>query len=167
MLHMARKRIVTEPALRDWQAVDGALRDIRECNIALKELGAELDRRMVAAKDDYNNASLPLQNRVRRLEADVKEFVDAHRAELCGKSRTLTFGTVGYRRSSQLKLNQSAEDTIALLEAIGRAELVRVTKSLDRAALLRQPAELLDRIDAWVKTTDGFHIDVTSDVPEG
>lgn len=163
---MARKRITAEPALRDWQAVDSALRDIRECNIALTELGAELERRRVAAQEDYNSTALPLQNRIKRLEADVKEFVDAHRAELCGKSRTLTFGTVGYRRSSQLRLNQSAEDTIALLEAIGHAELVRVTKSLDRVALLRQPPELLDKIDAWVKTTDGFAIDVTNDVPK-
>lgn len=163
---MARKRIAAEPALRDWQAVDSALRDIRECRIALTELGAELERRRVAAQEDYNSTAQPLHNRIKRLEADVKEFVDAHRAELVGKSRTLTFGTVGYRRSSQLRLNQSAEDTIALLEAIGHAELVRVTKSLDRVALLRQPPELLDKIDAWVKTTDGFAIDVTNDVPE-
>lgn len=162
---MARKRVETQPALRDWQAVDGALRDIRECNIALTELGAELERRKVAAQEDYNSTALPLQNRIRRLEADIKDFVDAHRAELVGKSRTLTFGTVGYRRSSQLKTNQSAADTIAMLEAIGRTEFVRVTKTLDRPALQRQPAELLERIDAWIKTTDNFSIDVSGDVP--
>ena len=32
---------------------------------------------------------------MKRLEADVKEFVDAHRAELDGKSRALVFGKVG------------------------------------------------------------------------
>lgn len=163
---MVRKRIVTQPVLQDWQSVDHALRDIRECRHALTELSVELQRRRDAAQEDYNNTSQPLQNRIKRLEADVKEFVDAHRAELSGKSRVLTFGTVGYRRSSQLRLNQSAEDTIALLEGLGRTEFVRVTKSLDRAALLRQSAELLDKIDAWIKTTDGFAIDVADDVPE-
>lgn len=163
---MVRKRIVTQPVLQDWQSVDHALRDIRECRHALTELSVELQRRRDAAQEDYNNTSQPLQNRIKQLEADVKDFVDAHRAELTGKSRTLTFGTVSYRRASQLKLNQSVEDTIALLEGIGRTEFVRVTKSLDRAALLRQSAELLDKIDAWIKTTDGFAIDVADDVPE-
>lgn len=44
------------------------------------------------------------QNRIKRLEGDVKEYVDAHRAELDGKSRTLVFGKVGYRASSKLML---------------------------------------------------------------
>lgn len=163
---MARKRIETEPALRSWQAVDDALRDIRECRHALTELAVEQARRIDAVKEECKCSALPLQNRIKRLESDVKEYVDAHRAELVGKSRTLTFGTVGYRRSSQLKLNLSVEDTIALLESLGHSELIRTTKALDKAALLRQPTELLDKIDAYIKTTDGFSYDVTDDMPE-
>ena len=163
---MARKKVETEPALRDWQAVDAALLAIRECRHALTELAVEQARRIETVKEECNNNAQPLQNRIKRLEADVKEFVDAHRAELAGKSRTLTFGTVGYRRSSQLKLNLSVEDTIALLEALGHPELVRITKTLDKAALQRQPSELLDQIDAYIKTTDGFAYDVTDKTPE-
>ena len=163
---MARKRVETEPALRSWQAVDDALRDIRECQHALTELEVEQARRIDAVKEECKKSALPLQNRIKRLEKDVKEFVDAHRAEMAGKSRTLTFGTVGYRRSSQLKLNLSVEDTIALLEALGHPELVRITKTLDKAALQRQPSELLDQIDAYIKTTDGFAYDVTDKTPE-
>lgn len=28
---MARKRVASEPVLRDWAAVDTALRDLKEC----------------------------------------------------------------------------------------------------------------------------------------
>ena len=94
---MARKKVASEPVLRDWTAVDTALRDLKECQYALTELGVELDRRIDGLKDDYNKNAQPLQNRIKRLEGDVKEYVDAHRAELDGKSRTLVFGKVGYR----------------------------------------------------------------------
>ncbi|MBD5101474.1 MAG: hypothetical protein HDT27_02030 [Subdoligranulum sp.] len=163
---MARKRVESEPALRSWQAVDDALRDIRECRHALTELSVEQARRIDAVKEECKSSALPLQNRIKRLESDVKEYVDAHRAELAGKSRTLTFGTVGYRRSSQLKLNLSVEDTIALLEALGHSEFIRVTKTLDRDALRRQSTEFLWQIDAWINTTDGFSYDVTDEMPE-
>ena len=53
-IHMARKKVASEPVLRDWTAVDVALRDLKECQYALTELGVELDRRIDGLKDDYN-----------------------------------------------------------------------------------------------------------------
>lgn len=163
---MARKRVVTEPALKSWQAVDDALQDIRECKHALTELNVEQARRVEAVKKECRDNAQPIENRLKRLEAEIKDFVDAHRSELTGKSRVLTFGTVGYRLSSSLKLNLTDADTIALLEAMGRTEFIRVSKKLDKAALQKQPSEFLDKIDAWVKTTDGFGYDVTDPEPE-
>ena len=89
---VARKKVASEPVLRDWAAVDAALRDLKECQYALTELGVELDRRIDGLKDDYNKNAQPLQNRIKRLEGDVKEYVDAHRAELemCIRDRHCT-----------------------------------------------------------------------------
>ena len=72
---MARKKVASEPVLRDWAAVDTALRDLKECQYALTELGVELDRRIDSLKDDYNKNAQPLQNHIKRLEGDVKEYV--------------------------------------------------------------------------------------------
>ena len=113
---MARKRVASEPVLRDWAAVDAALRDLKECQYALTELGVELDRRIDGLKDDYTKNAQPLQNRIKRLEGDIKDYVDAHRAELCGKSRVLTFGKVGYRTSSREALKK---EPCEVLESIG------------------------------------------------
>lgn len=163
---MARKRVVTEPTLKSWQEVDDALRDIRECKHALTELSVEQARRIEAVKGECRNSAQPIENRAKRLEAEIKEFVDAHRSELTGKSRVLTFGTVGYRLSSNLKLNLTEADTIALLEAMGRTEFIQITKKLDKVSLKKQSSEFLDKIDAWVKTTDGFSYDVADPEPE-
>jgi len=135
---MARKRVASEPVLRDWAAVDATLRDIRECRHALVELGVEKDRRIDGIKDEYTRNATPLQNRIKRLESDVKDYVDAHRAELCGKSRVLTFGTVGYRLSSKLVIASSkVAEAIAALKAMGKGELVRTSEALDRQALAK------------------------------
>lgn len=101
---MARRKVTAAPVLSDWAAVDQALRDIRECQHALTELAVDRDRRLDSIKNEYAKTALPLQNRIKRLESDVKDYVDCHRAEMAGKSRTLNFGTVGYRISSKLML---------------------------------------------------------------
>ena len=164
---MARRKVTAAPVLADWAAVDGALRDIRECEHALTELGVDRDRRIDGVKEEYSKMALPLQNRIKKLEADVKAYADAHRAELTGKSRTLNFGTVGYRISSRLILPASkAAEAIATLKALGRKEFVKTTETLDRAALLRQPVELLNQIGAYIQQRDEFYYDVSGEEPE-
>lgn len=161
---MARKKVSAAPVLQDWAAVDVALRDIRECRRAMTELGAERDRKIDSIKDEYARSTLPLQNRVKRLESDVKEYVDVHRAELTGKSRTLNFGTVGYRLSSKLMLAPAkVADAITTLKALGRQELVKTTETLDREALKRQTPDLLEQIGAYVRQSDEFYYDVEDD----
>lgn len=164
---MARRKVTTAPVLADWAAVDGALRDIRECEHALTELGVDRDRRIDNIKEEYSKMALPLQNRIKKLEDDVKAYADAHRAELTGKSRTLNFGTIGYRISSRLILPASkAAEAIATLKAMGRKEFIKTTETLDRVALLRQPVELLNQIGAYIQQRDEFYYDVSDEAPE-
>lgn len=164
---MARRKVTAAPVLPDWAAVDGALRDIRECEHALTELGVDRDRRIDSVKEEYSKMALPLQNRIKKLEGDVKAYADAHRAELTGKSRTLNFGTVGYRISSRLILPATkAAEAIVTLKAMGRKEFIKTTETLDRAALLRQPVELLNQIGAYIQQRDEFYYDVSGEDPE-
>ena len=164
---MARRKVTEAPALTDWAAVDSALRDIRECQHALTELSVDRDRRIDAVKDEYSKMALPLQNRIKKLEGEVKVYVDAHRAEMTGKSRTLNFGTVGYRISSKLVLPATkAAEAIAALTALGHKEFVKTTETLDRAALSRQPAEFLEQIGAYIRQSDEFYYDVSGEEAE-
>lgn len=61
---MARKKVISAPALADWGAVDNALRDIRECQHTLAEMAVQRDRQIDSIKADYAQGALPLQNRV-------------------------------------------------------------------------------------------------------
>lgn len=160
---MARKKVTSVPALADWGAVDNALRDIRECQHTLAEMAVQRDRQIDSIKADYAQGALPLQNRVKALESEVKAYVDLHRAELDGKSRALNFGTVGYRVSSKLMLASSrVAEAIATLKVLGHAELIKTTETLDREALKRQPGDILQQVGAYIRTVDEFYYDVSS-----
>ncbi|MFQ9104830.1 MAG: host-nuclease inhibitor Gam family protein [Subdoligranulum sp.] len=164
---MARRKVTAAPVLSDWAAVDQALRDIRECQHALTELAVDRDRRLDSIKNEYAKTALPLQNRIKRLESDVKDYVDCHRAEMAGKSRTLNFGTVGYRISSKLMLpTGKVAEAIATLKAMGRKEFIKTTESLDREALKRQPLEFLNQIGAYIRQSDEFYYDVSDEQPD-
>ena len=160
---MARRKVTAAPVLSDWAAVDQALRDIRECQHALTELAVDRDRRLDSIKNEYAKTALPLQNRIKRLESDVKDYVDCHRAEMAGKSRTLNFGTVGYRISSKLMLpTGKVAEAIATLKVLGHTELIKTTETLDREALKRQPGDILQQVGAYIRTVDEFYYDVSS-----
>ena len=128
------------------------------------------DRRAGAerlGRGEYAKTALPLQNRIKRLESDVKDYVDCHRAEMAGKSRTLNFGTVGYRISSKLMLpTGKVAEAIATLKAMGRKEFIKTTESLDREALKRQPLEFLNQIGAYIRQSDEFYYDVSDEQPD-
>lgn len=163
---MARKRILSEPTLKDWSEVDEALCDIRECLHALKECQVERDRRIDDVKTDYAQKATPLEDRIKRLENDIKAFVDAHRAELNGKSRRLLFGTVGYRLSSKLILpSAKVPNVITTLKSLGRTELLKISESIDREALKKQPSSLLSQLGAHIQQSDTFYYDVQEEAP--
>ena len=88
---MARKKLHREPVLKDWAEVNDALRSIHEYEHALTEMGVDMSRRIDAVKAEYTKSAEPLQKRVKQLETDVQEYVEAHREDMAGKSRQLTF----------------------------------------------------------------------------
>ena len=60
---MARKTLKSEPVLRDWAAVDGALKGIRELQHTLAELQIEKARKMDAITEEYSERSAPLEKK--------------------------------------------------------------------------------------------------------
>ena len=43
---MARKRVIEAPALKNWEDVDGALKEIAEAQLAIGDIEAELNRQI-------------------------------------------------------------------------------------------------------------------------
>ena len=69
---MARKRITETPAIKNWEEVDAALREIAEAELALGDNEAELNRQIIGAKKVAEQESKPYADRISKLERDVK-----------------------------------------------------------------------------------------------
>ena len=119
---MARKHIVEVPALKSWEEVDKALREIAENQIALQDIESEMQRQIIGVKKIAEQDSKRYNDRIAKVERDIKEFVEDHRDEL-GKAKTkaLNFGEVGYRLSTSISIPKN--DCIIVKEDISRENL--------------------------------------------
>lgn len=158
---MAHKKVTAEPKLRSWGDADDALRQIHEAKNTLAELDAEQNRRIDTVKEECKKMAQPLKNRVQQLEADLLAFSDAHRCEMDGKSRRMSFGTVGYRVSSKITVATSKMgEVLARLKGMGLTQCIKVTETLDKEQLRKQPADIIMEVGASISSKDEFYYDL-------
>ena len=90
---MARKRMA-EPDLKSWDEVDGTLKQIREAELELTKITADMEKCILDVKQSAEKEAAPYRDEIKRLSLQVKEFVTLNKGELNGKSREMAFGTV-------------------------------------------------------------------------
>ena len=97
----------------------------------------------------------------------LKDYATGHRGDMDGKkSKALTFGTVGFRRSTKVKLPSAKEKLaaiIARLRAMGMQECVVVPEAkVDKEALKKYSADIIAETGATLTVEDvfGYEIDM-------
>lgn len=59
---MARKRVVEEPALKTWEDVNDALRQIAEAQIALGDIESDMQKQIIGAQKVAEEQSKPIKD---------------------------------------------------------------------------------------------------------
>lgn len=95
---MARKR-VTEPQLGSWEQVDECLRMISDAENQLSMITAQMNAAIAEAKKSAEESASQYKELIKQNEGKIKEFATIRKEDLKGKSKQLTFGTVGDRKS--------------------------------------------------------------------
>ena len=161
---MARKRIVEAPALRSWAEVDAALREIAENQIALQDIESDMQRQIIGIKKIAEQDSKPHNDRIAKLERDLKEFVEDHRDELGkAKSKSLNFGEVGFRVSTSVSLPKAKEklaDIIRKLKVRGMTDCIVVKEDVSKEALKKYGEDTVNAVGATWKQKDAFGYDI-------
>lgn len=112
---MARKRM-EDPSLKSWDEVNAALKLIRDNEIELELIEADMGKKIADIKEQAAEQAVPYRDDIKKLELQVKEFVTLNKAELKGKSREMDFGKVGFRMSTKLMLPKQVEKVIKTLK---------------------------------------------------
>ena len=118
---MARRKVICALQLENWQQADDALRQIGEDRRDLAAIENVMNERIADAKADAEAKGRPIKDHIAMLEQALREFAMLHRADLGkAKSRTLTFGKVGFRQSTRLTLPRGVEKIKTIIEELLR-----------------------------------------------
>lgn len=165
---MARKRISSMVTLHNWQEVDDALRQIGEHDRDIKAAENVMNEQIAAAKAAATARVQPLKEQVAELELALKEFALAHRDDMDGrKSKQLSFGSVGFRRSTKIGLPSAKEKIAAIvarLRARGMDECVnQPDPKVDKEALKKYGADIVAEVGATLTVEDVFGYEINEE----
>lgn len=161
---MARTRVITEPALHSWEDVDDALRQIAEEQIVLNDIENDLQKQLTGAQKVANDLKRPHKDRIAQLARDLERFVTDHRDDLGKKkSRTLTFGEVGFRASTSISVSTKPEklaEIIRRLKARKMLDCIITKESVSKEVLKKYGQDTVNAVGAVWKQDETFGYDV-------
>lgn len=152
---MARKRM-EEPSLKSWDEVNAALKMIRDNEIELELIEADMGKKIADIKEQAAEQAVPYRDDIKKLELQVKEFVTLNKAELKGKSREMDFGKVGFRLSTKLMLSKQVEKVIKTLKKYGMGDCITVKESVNKDILKTYDEKTILSVGGTLKKEDTF-----------
>lgn len=161
---MARKRVIEAPSLKSWEDVNDALRRIAEATIALGDIESEMQKQIVGAQKVAEQQSKPYNDRIAKLEREIKDFVTEHRDEMGkAKSKSLTFGEVSFRLSTSISLpraKEKLEEIIRKLKARQMTDCIVVKEEVSKETLKKYGEDTVNAVGATWKQKDVFGYDL-------
>mgnify|MGYP005841315775 CR=1 FL=1 len=151
---MARVRI-EEAKLKSWEDVDLNLKEIAECEMAIEEVETDMNKKISDLKLDAAVKAKPYQDRIKKLELEIKEFTEQNKSDIKGKTKFMDFGKVGFRQSTKVVL-KNILSTIANLKARNMTDCINVTEAVNKERLREYPDEVIVAVGATKKTEDVF-----------
>ena len=159
---MARKR-VTEPQLKSWDEVDSCLKAMGDAENEISKIEAEMNKQIAEIKKAAEENAKEHKEVIKQNEGKIKEFTGAHKEELKGKSKMLTFGTVGFRISTRLLLPSAVGDVILKLRERGMLDCINVKESVDKDAIKKYGEEDIIAIGGYLQKNDTFWYETDKD----
>jgi phage host-nuclease inhibitor protein Gam len=150
-----RKRIETEPVLKSWEDVDLHLLEIRENEIAMETIQAQLDLAISNLKLEATEKMRQPKDRIAKLELEIKDFVTNNRSDIKGKTKELAFGKTGFRASGKIII-RNVKNTIEMLKNIGLKDCIKVKESINKEKLKDQTDDILAKVGANRSKKDTF-----------
>jgi len=156
---MARKRM-EGTALNSYEDVDTVLRRIGEIDRDLGLAQAATDEAIDEIKQAHKEQTEPLHAVKDSLERQIKEFAEARRIDFAEvRNRDLTFGSIGFRRSTSVVIKK-AGDTLQALIALKLTHCIRTKQEPDKEAMRELSTETLASVGAALKVSDAFGYEI-------
>jgi len=162
---MVRKRIEPELALKSWDDVDKVLKEILELEVQAEKLDGEMSVKIAKTKETYKGKIDPLKNVIKLKEKEVQEFVEENRDDMNGrKTKVLTHGNVGFRKSSKLSIPTKMVATIIQKLRLRKMDnCINVKETINKDELKKYPLEVIVELGCSIKQDDAFGYELNRD----
>ncbi|HHL71351.1 MAG TPA: hypothetical protein ENJ29_02470 [Bacteroidetes bacterium] len=139
--------------------VDNTLYEIAQRNVELKKIDAEIEEKINALREEAARRAAPIQQQIADLEAGITAFAEFNKADLFESKRTLelTFGSIGYRRSTKITVKKT---TVEKLEGLELFDAIIIKKSPNKEVLKTYDDTILKQVDARRKEEEAFWYEV-------
>lgn len=161
------------PVIRNLAEVDSALARLAALKRGVSFLETGMREEIDAVKLKAAQKAEPYHQEIMDLTTALTRFGDAHKEELFTgrqRSRSLTFGTIGYHASSELGTvgKTTWADVQKLIEDKCLEEKYLRTKlEVDKEALRKADTETLKSLRLVIREKDEFYIDLEEDELNG
>lgn len=151
------KRVRMEgPELKNWEDVNEALRLIAEAQNEIAMVEAGMNVQIDTIKLTYEEKIQEYKKQIKQQELLIKEFTTDKKDQLDGKTKDLTFGRVGFRKSTKLQLPKALEKVIATLRKKGMEDCISVKETANKDILKQYPEEEILAVGGSLKVEDAF-----------
>jgi len=120
-------------------------------------LKANADEQIAAVKSALKRQSAGYLEDEKNILASLEEFASSREEELDGRSKKLTHGTVGFRRTTKIVLRNKAATVLRKLRARRLDDCIRVKETVNKEALAAYDDEVLRDVGARRKVEDRFY----------
>jgi len=163
MAKAKQKSDVEVPSYSSWNEVDRAVRKYGEFEMKLDEIKNKYDRDKNGLKMLMAARSKVVVDQQKALLSGMEKFVSGHRAEMRAKTKTLTFGKVGFRLHTTIKLKAkfTKEKVVNLLKAKKMEWCIRTktTEEPDKEKLKSYAIDVLSKVGVKKNVKDRFFCD--------
>lgn len=164
---MGRYKVTSALKLETWEDADETLRQIGEDQRDLAAIENLLNERIAAAKTEADAKARPIKEQIAMKENALRDFTARNRKDMIGKTKRLTFGSVGYRLVKRIKVPTAAAKLSAIIERLferGMNEcVIKPPARVDKNALAKYSADEIAQIGASLEVEDtfGYEVDQT------
>ena len=152
------------PVIKSLEEADSTLARIAGLKRHIGLVEASMNEQVDAIKLQAANDAEPHKQQVAALEQSLVRFADYHKTELftVKKSRDLTFGCLGFRQSSKLKLikKMTWERVLQMLRDLNLKHCIRTKEEPDKEALKGLKPEQLQNLGCKVEQEDTFYYEL-------
>lgn len=160
----------TAIALSDWEEVNLCLRKMGELDIEKETLNGRMTIEINEVKERYAAWVGDITSERKDIEALVREFVDARKAEFVKvRSKELDFGTVAFRVVSSIPTPRAPGKVAEIIKALKFMGLncFRTKETLDKEALDGLTDQDLAKIGLTRKVEDKLRIEPKMEAIKG